>query len=262
MSLDYLAHLRADSERFLSLLRDADPQTKVPSCPDWVADDLLWHLSEVQWFWGTIVDQRLQDADEAEAQKPPRPESHQGLLELFAESSALLQSTLTSTDPATTVWMWSDDKTVGYIRRRQAHEALIHRLDAELTVDDVTGLDTALASDGVDEVFTKLYGGVPEWGEFTDSGRTIAVTTTDTGLSVPLRLGRWKGTSPNTGNTYDEAICEVADSDGFVAHAVVRGSSPDLDAWAWGRGDATRLNVDGDSDVFALLQAVVDQGVQ
>ena len=45
--------------------------------------------------------------------------------------------------------MWADDKTVGYIRRRQAHEALIHRLDAELTAGAVTPLDPDLAADGV-----------------------------------------------------------------------------------------------------------------
>ncbi len=47
--------------------------------------------------------------------------------------------------------MWADDKTAGYIARRQAHEALVHRLDAELTVGDRTPLDPRLAADGVDE---------------------------------------------------------------------------------------------------------------
>ncbi len=262
MSLDYLAHLRNESARFRSVLGDADPALRVPSCPEWSADDLLWHLAEVRWFWGNIVSQRLQDGEEAEAQKPERPESHQALLDFYDEASALLQQTLTETDPSVEVWMWSDDKTVGYIRRRQAHEALIHRLDAELTVDDVTPLDTTLASDGVHEAFTMMYGGVPEWGTFTDSGRTVAVTTTDTSLVVPLRLGHWKGTSPNTGNVYDEAICEVAEGEGFAADATVSGPAPALDAWVWGRGDASALTVAGDRSVFETLQQVIDQGIQ
>jgi uncharacterized protein (TIGR03083 family) len=261
MSLDYLAHVAADSDRFLSLLRDADPSLVVPSCPEWAADDLLWHLAEVQWFWGTIVDQRLQDADEAENQKPDRPDSHAGLVAFFEQSNALLESALATADPSETVWMWGDDKTVGYIRRRQAHEALIHRVDAELTVGEPTPLDTALASDGVHEVFTKMYGGVPAWGTFTPSGRTVAVETTDTGLVVPLELGHWKGTSPNTGNTYDEPICEIADAAGFAADATVRGAAADLDRWAWGRADASALAVEGDRDAFGALQEVVDQGI-
>jgi uncharacterized protein (TIGR03083 family) len=262
MSLDYLSHIGRESERFVSLLREIDPDLPVPSCPDWNAADLLWHLAEVQWFWGTIVGQRLQDPDEAERQKPPRPGGYPRLLSFFDEASELLQAALASTDPSERVWMWADDKSVAYIRRRQANEALIHRLDAELTVGDVTPLDTALASDGVHEALTVMYGGVPDWGTFNDGGDRILVTTTDTDLSVPLRIGRWTGTSPNTGRTYDEAICEPADPHDFVPDATVRGSSAALDTWVWGRSDASTLAVEGDRAIFEMLQAVVGQGIQ
>jgi uncharacterized protein (TIGR03083 family) len=262
MALDYLTHLRNDSARALRVLRDADPGLPVPSCPGWSADDLLWHLAEVQWFWGTIVQQRLQDPDRAEEQKPDRPGSHDALVAFFEESTKLLQSTLAATEPTVEVWMWADDKSVGYIRRRQAHEALIHRLDAELTVGDVSPLDPDLASDGVHEALTVMYGGVPAWGTFSPSGRTIEVVTTDTGLSIPLQLGRWAGTSPNTGTSYDEPICEIADADGFEAEAVVRGSAPALDTWVWGRSDERGLAVEGDREVFDQLQEVVSQGIQ
>lgn len=262
MTLDYLKHVRSDSDRFLTLLRDADPSLRVPSCPEWDADDLLWHLAEVQWFWGTIVDQRLSDPDAAESQKPDRPGSHEGLVAFFEESTALLQGSLAAADPSEHVWMWADDNTVGYIRRRQANEALIHRLDAELTVGQVTPLDPALASDGVHEALTVMFGGVPPWGTFTDSGRTLRVVASDTGLEVPLRLGRWTGTSPNTGTSYDEAICEVAEAEGFVADASVRGRAADLDAWVWGRADAGALTIEGDRELFDALQEVVSQGIQ
>lgn len=107
-----------------------------------------------------------------------------------------------------------------------------------------------------------MYGGVPPWGTFSDSGRTIRVAATDTSLDIPLRLGRWTGTSPNTGNSYDEAICEVAEPEGFVADAAVSGRAADLDAWVWGRADSSALTVEGPRDVFDVLQEVVSQGVQ
>lgn len=261
MSLDYLTHLHDESARFRAVLADAQAAQRVPSCPDWSADDLLWHLAEVKWFWGTIVDQRLQDPAQAEGQKPERPASHAALLAFYDQAAALLERALTETDPAVEVWMWGEDKSVAYIRRRQAHEALIHRLDAELTVGDVTALDTALASDGVHEAFTKMYGGVPAWGTFTASGRTIAVATTDTGLVVPLQLGRWTGTSPNTGTSYDESICEVAAQADISPDATVRGPAATLDAWVWGRADASALTVEGDRAVFDSLQEVIDQGI-
>src|SRR5262252_320635 len=52
---DYLDHLARDSARFAAALRGAAPAAPVPSCPGWDSDDLLWHLAEVQWFWGTVV---------------------------------------------------------------------------------------------------------------------------------------------------------------------------------------------------------------
>ena len=107
------------------------PQVRGAACPDWTADDLLWHLGEVQEFWGLIVEGRLQDPEAAV--KSERPDSRAGLVDFFAAQTERLERVLREADPAEPVWMWANDKTVGYIRRRQAHEALIHRLDAELT---------------------------------------------------------------------------------------------------------------------------------
>ena len=56
--LDYLGHLARESARFAHAVSMAAPDAPVPPCPAWNADDLLWHLGEVQWFWGTIVRQR------------------------------------------------------------------------------------------------------------------------------------------------------------------------------------------------------------
>jgi hypothetical protein len=53
--LDFLDHLELESARFAEAIGGARPEAPVPSCPGWNADDLLWHLAEVQWFWGTIV---------------------------------------------------------------------------------------------------------------------------------------------------------------------------------------------------------------
>src|SRR5918995_144022 len=53
---------------------------------------------------------------------------------------------------------------VGFILRRQAHEALIHRVDAEQAAGVPSDVDPALASDGVHEVLAVMYGGCPPWG--------------------------------------------------------------------------------------------------
>ena len=66
--------------------------------------------------------------------------------------------------PAEEAWTWSDDHTVGFILRRQAHEALVHRLDAEQAAGRGHELDAALAADGVHECLDVMYGGMPPWG--------------------------------------------------------------------------------------------------
>src|SRR5580698_7406385 len=76
--LDYLSHIAAESARFAQALAGARDQAAVPTCPGWNADDLLWHLGEVQWFWGTIVRDGV-DARAAGEMKPPRPATRPGL---------------------------------------------------------------------------------------------------------------------------------------------------------------------------------------
>ncbi len=55
----FVDHLTSESARFRAVLAEAPPGLRVPTCPDWDADDLLWHLAEVQWFWGEIAAGRL-----------------------------------------------------------------------------------------------------------------------------------------------------------------------------------------------------------
>jgi uncharacterized protein (TIGR03083 family) len=256
----YLDHLRTESARFRAVLEHADPAARVPSCPDWDAGDLLWHLGEVQWFWGTIVAERLQSPDGLEP--PDRPADHAGLVAFFTEQSERLHAELSAADPDEAVYMWAADKTVGYVRRRQAHEALVHRLDAELTTGEVTPLDTELASDGVLEALDVMFGGCPPWGSFAPFGEQLEVRVTDTGLVVPVVLGRFTGTDPDSGTRYDEDDVSVAAADpGTAPAAVVSGAADDLDAWLWHRRDGRRLTVEGDAAVYERFVTVLAQPI-
>jgi uncharacterized protein (TIGR03083 family) len=260
MPVPFLDHLRAESARFLEVLRDADPAVRVPSCPDWDADDLLWHLGEVQWFWASVVEGRLQSPDGIVGLD--RPADHAALVAFFEEQSARLPAALGEADPAEEVYMWAEDKTVGYIRRRQAHEALIHRLDAELTAGEVTPLDPGLASDGVHEALDVMLGGCPPWGTFTATGPQVEVDVTDTGLSVPVALGRFTGTDPDTGTAYDEEDISVRAADPRREPAVrVAGTADDLDAWLWHRRNGAALTVEGDPGVHDRFLAVLAQPI-
>src|SRR5665647_3398698 len=51
----FLAVIREQSERFLEALNGVQADAPVPSCDGWLADDLLWHLAEVQHFWAVVA---------------------------------------------------------------------------------------------------------------------------------------------------------------------------------------------------------------
>src|SRR5258706_6659118 len=162
-----MAHLGAESARFGIAIGAAPPDARVPTCPDWNADDLLWHLGWVQWWWGTIVRDKV-TGPAARAALPERPSDRDGLLTFFERASRELARILAAAPPETPAWTWSTDHTVGFIRRKQAHEALIHRIDAELVGGRRTPMDPALSADGVDEALRIMYGGnLPECGTFT-----------------------------------------------------------------------------------------------
>ena len=84
---DYLEHLRAESRRFRDVLADCDPDARVPGCPDWDAADLLWHLAEVQWFWGKTIRTRPAPPGERDPGRNDRT-SYDDLLAAFDEYSA------------------------------------------------------------------------------------------------------------------------------------------------------------------------------
>lgn len=262
MTLDYLTHLRANSDRFAEVLRDAPADGQVPSCPDWNSDDLLWHLGEVQWFWGTIVRDGLTDPDGV--QHPDRPGDRAGLLTFFDDSTQELQRALAATDPSAPRWTWSDEQTAGFIRRRQAHEALIHRIDAELAADvERAPMDPQLAADGVDEALRVMFAGCPPWGRIDpEPGVTLRVRATDTGRSWLVTLATFSGTDPD-GKTYEaEPDIMVDDEDtGGDAAATVEGSAADLDCWLWGRPTVGALLRTGDESIHARFQEIVSQGI-
>jgi uncharacterized protein (TIGR03083 family) len=260
--LDFVAHLTRESALFSDAIRHAPPDALVPTCPDWNADDLLWHLAEVQWFWATVVRDNVTGA-RAEELKPPRPPDRARLLQFYDTTSRDLARVLGATPPDSAAWTWSEDHTVGFIRRRQAHEALVHRIDAELTAGRRTPLDPALSVDGIDEALRVMYGGLPSWATFTpDTAQTLRLRATDTGDSWFLTLGRFTGTDPGDGTVFDEPDAHAADRDpGTEAAAEVAGAAADLDCWLWHRPPDGPVELSGNRRVLDRYQAAIAPGI-
>ncbi len=272
MAIDYDQHLRDESDRFLRAIQAADTAQPVPTCPGWTTADLLWHLAEVQHFWVDIVANRLQRP--SDAARPERPESFAELEGFFTDSHRRLMDALVSTGDEVAVWTWYEpNRTVGFVRRRQVHEALIHRLDAEVTAGrEPSPTDAELAADGVDEALVCMFSGAPGWARTSGDGPVGRLRATDTNREWLVQLGRFEGTSPDTGTGYtDEPMLTiVASGDSALADHVhhtdhndpsfdISATASDLMAWIWNRptlGDVVRR---GDTAAIDSLLAV---GVQ
>ena len=259
--IDYLHHLSRESARFGEVARDLPGGVRVPSCPDWDADDLLWHLGCVQRFWGTVVRDGLTGA-QVEQTKTARPPDHAALLDFYEESSRRLAGALAAASPEDPAWTWSDDQSVGFIRRRQVHEALMHRVDAEEAAGARTAMDPVLSADGVDEALRVLYCGVPDWGTFTpDGGRRVRLLTADTGDSWLIDLGRFTGTDPE-GTFCDEVDIHIADAAvADEASATVTADAADFDCWLWHRSLVGKIEFSGAEDVLRDFQSVIARGL-
>lgn len=257
----YLSAIESESARFREALADADPAAPVPTCPAWTALDLLNHLAEVQGHWAWVVTNRPKTPDDR-PEGEAAPTTYDAALTAFDEASAGLVAALRDADPADPAWTWSQEQTVGFILRRQAHEALIHRLDAELTaVGHFGDLDPALASDGVEEVLDVMFGATPDWGEFSPLPHYIKVEMTDTGEHVWVQLGRFSGTDPEDGTHVDEDDIHVVDDPGVEPDAVISSPAAVMDARLWRRGDGDSIHLAGDLEIVDHFRRVIHQPI-
>lgn len=269
--IDFVAATAAESERFAAAAAEvaelADPSTvMVPSCPDWSVDDLVWHLTEVQHFWASIVEGRPGDPSSVVAQA--RPPSAM-LIDRFVATSARLIEAVDGLAPDVGCWSWyQPDQRVGWVQRRQAHEALIHRVDAELARStaggpDVGSLDGALAADGVDEMLRIMLGVDPmdPWATWTPDGPEVRLVATVDGAgdrSWVVGTGRRTGVDPKGQEQDDPALRVAPADDGQLVVATVRGPAAELDRWLWRRGGLERSVVDGDRAAVERIPALLD----
>lgn len=259
---EYLDHLVAESARFRDVLATCDPAARVPACPDWDATDLLWHLGEVQWFWARMVAKRPAAPSAPDDEAPERPGDVGGLLAFFDRASQDLVERLAAADPSEPAWSWAPDRTVGFTYRRQAHEALIHRVDAEQAAGIDSDLDPALAADGVAELMEVMYGGQPpEWARFESRQGEVSLEITDVASTIRVRPGHLTGVDPESGDDVTGPHLLVVPDSSAPPAVTVTGAAAVLDAWLWRRRDDAGVSITGDEASYDAFLAAVDQPI-
>ena len=125
----------------------------VEHCPGWTISDLVWHVAEVHWFWGTIAAERL-DAPPDGSRRPSRPADAE-LVEAFEAGAQRLVDVLRSADQDAGCWTWAPaQQDIGFITRHQVQEAAVHHWDAANAADQRLDIEPAVAADSVDEFLT------------------------------------------------------------------------------------------------------------
>lgn len=242
----YLEAFAADADRLSTLARATDPGAAVPTCPGWTLLDLVRHVGDVYAHKVALL--RL-------GRRPEQGEWPLGDALPFADAvdrhdavRRELVQLLADAGPDTRCWTWMEgagEGTSAAWARRMAHEALVHRVDAEAAAGaPLHPASPGLAADGVDEVLTWMAGdpdvvadphsaaGAPgavllDWG----SGGTVVDLPDGAHAVRPL------------------SSAEVAAT---AADATLRGDALSLDLYLWGRLEALPSVMRGDLDVVEV----------
>ena len=220
------------SEQLAALAEPAAMTAPVPTCGDWTMSDLLWHLMEVQDFWGHIIRNR---PNGREGHTPMDRPSDNDLGAGLRGATQRLVAALEAADPSEPAWSWAEEQTVGFSVRRQTHEALVHLADGLLAVGQpLPVVNPLLGADGVDEMVTIM---IDEPG----LEATVHLSATDTGDS-------WKVGSAASGTITSESMISALASD--------------LNFWLWGRADDSAVTVTGDPGNAETLRAFITEHTQ
>ncbi|MCW2536272.1 MAG: maleylpyruvate isomerase family mycothiol-dependent enzyme [Modestobacter sp.] len=234
----YLVTLHAEGDRFAEAAAAARQQhgwrARVPGCPEWDLADLVWHLGEVQHFWGWIV--RTRATSPAGYPEPARPDD-ESLPAWAAERSRELADALTRAEPTDPVWTWAPQQDVAFVLRRQAQEATVHRVDAEQVLGQVTPILAEVGLDGLDEWLELMVPAVFPGGAPTGAFPVV-----------------FRATDAASGVGAERVL--FPDAEAAPVH-VLTGPAGDLLLVAWRRLPLRAVAVEGDADKAEALLASV-----
>jgi uncharacterized protein (TIGR03083 family) len=254
--MDRLAIIDAEARSFAEALSSVDAAARCPTCPDWTASDLLWHLTEVHFFWAGILERRVQssaDLPAVERAKPDRRTSPAEWLQLREQATAALLRELANSDDAEPCWSWwTPDQTVGFTRRTQTYEATMHRVDAELTARlPVSPISSEVSAGAVDHAVDVMWGWMPDGATYRVDN-TVGLVATDTDARWLVEVGSWTVPSGKTGP-------RAARAKAGEPTAVVTAPVGDLALWAWTRGGT--VDISGQQAARDALAALITQGL-
>jgi uncharacterized protein (TIGR03083 family) len=247
---DHIEALREQGTQLAEAASRAGLDAAVPPCAPWLVKDLLRHTGYVHRWAARHVDEcppRVLDGPaEDEILTGGAPDA--GLISWFLAGHAALVQTLTAADPALECATFMPAPSpLAFWARRQAHEAAIHRADAESASGTLPQYAPDFAADGVDELITG-FGQRRKYRPSPGHGGILRIRATDTGDA--WHLGEEEGrihAHRGMGGPAGPSDC------------VVSGRASGLYLFLWNRSGAGQagVTVSGDPAALASWQSSV-----
>jgi uncharacterized protein (TIGR03083 family) len=241
--MEYATALVEENRRLGEVLRAADLDITVPTCPGWRLGQVLTHVGRGDRWAAMIVRDRADERVDMRAVPGGKPPADvDAAVGWLAESPRLLLDAVAGTGPDVPVWTFTGPRPAAWWVRRRLHESVVHRADAAIALGVPYEVEPELAADGVSEWLDLLAARpVPEDGPALPDGATLHLHATDDGLGA---VGEWL-VRPEDGRV----AWEHGHGKGAVA---VRGSAADLLLALLRRiaADDPRLQVLGDAGAW------------
>ena len=127
---------------------DGNLGADVEYCPGWTVADLVRHMTDVQWMWATVADEREPPDEE---RRPAAVEPDQ-LIDTFRAGADRLVRVLRAANPEDAAWTWAPaQQDVGFIVRHQVQEAAVHHWDAVHAAGGTLAIAAPVAADSIAE---------------------------------------------------------------------------------------------------------------
>ncbi|MFF0398562.1 maleylpyruvate isomerase family mycothiol-dependent enzyme [Streptomyces sp. NPDC005248] len=182
----YCEEILRQTDGLRAVISGADLGAKVPTCPEWTLRDLAVHVGGAHRWVNEIVRTRATEEvpDERVPQFTPDGDDPAVLDAWLTDGAAKTVASLREAGAGRPVWAWAWDRSAGFWARRMAHETVVHRADAAVTVNADYEVAPELAADTIDEwleiVAFAQSEGDREAVELRGAGRSLHLHATDT----------------------------------------------------------------------------------
>lgn len=150
--MDFRAALLDQTRTFGELIASSDPETPVPTCPEWTLKQLFRHVGRGnRWAAQIISERRVSPLDPREVHEGKPPDDLDAAVEWLNAGAAQILKAVDQVGTDTRVWTFLGPKPGGWWIRRRVHEVAVHHADAALALGTTFDIPADLAADAVSE---------------------------------------------------------------------------------------------------------------